>query len=158
MALEETHDERNARLKTEYEAKPAAERAELERGFNLQFGDKPVKPEDVKPSRNLAEYEAELDRSIAGAQAEHARQPAGAPLDVAKIEPSPVDIEVEQSLQAEWGDQYAEKTAAAGEALRSLFPTVEAMVEAGRALGIDRDAAKQLKVLNLLADMGRGRQ
>lgn len=109
--------------------------------------------------RSLEDYNAQLDGGIARAKAEHARQQQteGAGILAANIEPSPVDLEVSQTLQAEWGGEYEAQTAAVGEALREIFPTVEDLVAAGKKLGLDRDPAKQVEICKLLAGMRRRR-
>lgn len=73
----------------------------------------------------------------------------------ASAEPSPIDRKVSEILGEKWGDGYAESSQRAGNVLRSVFPSVEAMVEFGRAHGIDRDPQKQAEILDLLAKLGR---
>ena len=50
MAIEETDDQRNERLREEFYQRPDAEK--LERELNMEFGEDPVRPRPCRPPRS----------------------------------------------------------------------------------------------------------
>jgi hypothetical protein len=125
----------------------------------------------LEKSRSPSEYERTLNRQFAAWQAEqnqNAEKSSAGPSPVedtqdatrsetppVSSEPSAVDLEVQSILAERWGQDHAENKAKAGEVLRTLFPTVEAMLEFGQRLGLHSDPQAQAEILDLLASLNK---
>ncbi len=130
----------------------------------LYSGDSAVKAAVEKafakasPERQKSIDESQQAAAWTGAQsqpAEAGEQAVREQTGAASNEPSPVDKEVHRLLSAQWGEANVENAQAAGEVLRSVFPSVEKLVEFCRAHGLENDPQKQVEILDLLAKLGR---
>jgi hypothetical protein len=146
----------------------AFQRADPERHaiIKAQSGD-PAAEKKSRPS----EYVKTLDKQFARWQAEQNQNAETSSADPSTAEgtqdatrgesqpfssePSAVDVEVGNLLSERWGQDHGENLAKAGEMLRSIFPTVEAMVEFGRKHGLHADPQAQAEILDLLASLNK---
>src|SRR5262245_59242139 len=123
-------DSKLLEMKSAFEARP--DRAALE----ARYGNSSISPSDLNAAAPQDEHELRNQRLKAVFEAGETAPPA-------EGESEAVNQKVDAILTERWGASRAEKTQQAGEMLREIFPTADAMVEFGRKHGIDRNPEAQ---------------